>query len=265
MLKINVPKSHPRYLSNFYRDLLAEGVKKGITSLQGLTAHGRGETFDYLLGEKTQKFTKKAIEAASALLVSAKHPVLSVNGNTAILVPKELVELSRLLGAKLEVNLFHASCDREQKIVTHLKHYGAKEVLLPNKAKISHINSNRKMISAEGQAKADAVFIPLEDGDRTEALIAMGKKVITVDLNPLSRTAQKATVTIVDNIIRAMPLLIKKVKSLKHNQEKKLSKIIKEYNNSAVLSEALAHICSRLTFLASKEGADLFSRFIMLL
>lgn len=253
MIKFSAPKSHPRYLSNYYRDLLAEGVKKGITSLQGLTAHGRGEAFDYLIGEKTQNFARKAIEVASALLISAKYPVLSVNGNTAVLVPKNLIELSYLLGAKLEVNLFHASCHREQKIVSHLKRHGAKEVLLPSKTKTLDIKSNRRIISNKGQAKADVVFVPLEDGDRTEALIALGKKVITIDLNPLSRTAQKATITIVDNIIRTMPLLIKRVKSLKRTSKKKISQIIKDYNNSEILSEALVHICSNPCLIVSKE------------
>ena len=59
---------------------------------------------------------------------------------------------------------------------------------------------------------ADVVLIPLEDGDRCEALVAMGKKVIAIDLNPLSRTARKATVSIVDNILRAVPNLTEQVR-----------------------------------------------------
>ena len=38
-----------------------------------------------------------------------------------------------------------------------------------------------------------------------------GKRVITVDLNPMSRTARNATITIVDNVTRAMPLLLERV------------------------------------------------------
>lgn len=253
MIKSSIPNSHPRHLSLFYRDLLTEGVKKGLISLQGLTAHGRGEAFDYLIGEKTCAFAKTAIETAAAMLLHAKYPVLSVNGNTAVLVPKELIKLAKLLGAKLEVNLFHASCDREQKIANYFKNFGAMEVLLPNTARIPGIESNRRKISKKGQAKADVLFIPLEDGDRTEALIALGKKVITIDLNPLSRTAQKATVTIVDNIVRAMPLLVKEVKMRENAPGEKLLKIIKNYHNAEILSAALVHINSRLTFLASKK------------
>ncbi len=60
-----VPKSHPRYKSLMTRDRIVKGVEKGITSLHGLIAQGRGEAFDYLIGEKTNDFAKKAIEAAA--------------------------------------------------------------------------------------------------------------------------------------------------------------------------------------------------------
>lgn len=253
MIKISVPKSHPRYLSLYYRDLLAYGVKQGITSLQGLTAQGRGETFDYLIGEKTQAFAKKAIEAAASLLLLSKHPVISVNGNTAILVGKEFVKLGTLLGNNLEVNIFHASKTRERRIKKHLEKLGAKKVLMPGSARIPGIESNRRLISREGQFKADTVFTPLEDGDRTQGLITMGKKVITVDLNPLSRTAQTATITIVDNIVRTLPLLIGKVNDFKKLHKIQLLRIIKNYDNAKILSAALIFIHKRLMILSQKK------------
>jgi 4-phosphopantoate--beta-alanine ligase len=46
------------------------------------------------------------------------------------------------------------------------------------------------------------ILVPLEDGDRCEALVNMGKTVIVVDLNPLSRSAKMASITIVDEISR---------------------------------------------------------------
>lgn len=250
MVKSSVPKSHPRYQSLLYRNLLVDGVQKGITSLHGLTAHGRGEAFDYLIGEKTYPFAQSAIEAAAALLVSAKHPVISVNGNTAALVPSEFVQLAKLLANNLEVNLFHASKERERKIKELLIKHGATKVFMPGRALIPGIESNRRMISEEGQAKADVVFVPLEDGDRTGALEKMGKRVITVDLNPLSRTAQTATITIVDHVNRAMPQLISRVKVFKKFPKEKLKKIIREFNNKKVLSEAISHINRRLSQLA---------------
>ena len=229
-----IPKSHPRYASLKTRDLIVNGIKKGITSMHGLIAHGRSEAFDYLIGEKTTEVAKKSVDSAAGLLLAAKHPVISVNGNTAALVPKETVELSKLINAQIEVNIFHASKKREIKIKNHLKRYGARNILLPDKKhKIKFLESNRKHVNPDGILKADVVFVPLEDGDRTEALIKNGKKVITIDLNPLSRTAQKATITIVDNITRAMPLLIKQIKKFKELRlsKKQLEVIYKHHDN----------------------------------
>lgn len=242
---MKVPKSHPRYASLKIRDKIVSGVKKGITSLHGLTAHGRGEAFDYLIGEKTAKIAKNSIERAAALLLMAKNPVISVNGNAAALVPKELVQLSKTIPAKLEVNIFHASKEREKRIKNELIKNGAKEVLLPQKnCKIKFLDSNRKYVSNNGIYKADVVFVPLEDGDRTEALVKNRKRVIVVDLNPLSRSAQKATITIIDNIVRAVPLLTETIKKLKNYKlsRKQLEVIVKHHNNKKRLKEALKDI-----------------------
>jgi len=242
---MSIPKTHPRYLSLKTRDKIVDGVKKGITSTHGLIAHGRGEAFDYLLGEKTTKVAKKSIDSAAALLLMAKNPVISVNGNAAALVPKELSQLSKILDAPLEINIFHPSKKREIKIKNYLIKNGAKEVLLPQKnCKIKHLDSNRKYVNKDGIYEADVVFVPLEDGDRTEALIKNKKKVIVVDLNPLSRSAKKATVAIVDNIIRVVPLLIKAVNQYKKFDKRKLVKIIKNHNNKRILKQAEALISS---------------------
>ncbi|MBI2660940.1 phosphopantothenate/pantothenate synthetase [Candidatus Woesearchaeota archaeon] len=244
---MQLPKSHPRHESLRIRELIAEGIKKGITSEHGLIAHGRGEAFDYLLGEKTNDFALGAIEASAALLLDAKHPVISVNGNSAALVPKELAELSNVLNCPLEINIFHASKEREIKIKDYLLSNGAKNVLLPeNDTTLRHLDSNRKYANPKGILEADVVFVPLEDGDRTEALVKNGKKVITVDLNPLSRTAQEATITIVDNLVRAVPLLIKKIIQYKKQYDKNdlnpFNKITNNYNNKIALGDALMKI-----------------------
>ncbi len=235
-----IPKSHPRYKSLRIRQLVVGGIIKGITSMHGLIAHGRGEAFDYLIGEMTNNFAKKAIEASAASLLLAENPVISVNGNTAALVPKELSELSKAIAAPIEVNIFHQSRGRELKIKNHLIKNGAKEVLLPNKKhKIRFLPSNRGYVNADGILKADVVLVPLEDGDRAEALIRNGKRVITIDLNPLSRTAQKATITIVDNVMRALPLLIDVVNKYREHDKGKLSKIMTNYDNKKILEEAV--------------------------
>ena len=62
-----IPKSHPRAKSLYIRERLVDGFDNGLVAKEGLMAHGRGETFDYLLGEKTSKYAQKAIVAAAAL------------------------------------------------------------------------------------------------------------------------------------------------------------------------------------------------------
>ncbi|MFW9984968.1 MAG: phosphopantothenate/pantothenate synthetase family protein, partial [Candidatus Odinarchaeota archaeon] len=99
----------------------------------------------------------------------------------------------------------------------------------------------------------DSVFVPLEDGDRTEGLVKLGKQVITVDLNPLSRTAQMATITIVDNVVRALPLMIEFCKELRNEAEESLRTITNNFDNRENLSEAIQLINERLTTLANTK------------
>ena len=75
---------------------------------------------------------------------------------------------------------------------------------LVSDGRIRGLEGPRSLCSADGIEKADVVLVPLEDGDRCEALIALGKEVIAIDLNPLSRTSRTATVTIVDEVSRAL-------------------------------------------------------------
>jgi len=241
-----ISKKHPRYKSLLQREKLVEGHEKGITVLAGLIAHGRGEAFDYLIGEKTIEPAKKAIGASAALLLLAENPVISVNGNTAVLCPKELVKLAEEANAKLEVNLFYRSEEREKKIAELLKAHGASKVygVSPTK-EIEGIASDRRKVDKEGIYKSDVVLVAIEDGDRTEALVKHGKKVIAIDLNPLSRTARNATITIVDNVLRAVPALIEEVRELKKNPSL-ASKILAGYDNIATLHEVLNHIKERL-------------------
>jgi 4-phosphopantoate---beta-alanine ligase len=231
-LSYDIPDEHPRATSLRLRKQIEAGVAEGITSPAGLIAHGRGEAFDYLLGEVTHDFAKESCDAAHALLLAAYHPVLSVNGNSAALCPHAFVLLAEKYHAKIEVNIFHTSRSREFKIKEHLLRAGATEVLLPTTdCELPHLTSNRRFIHPEGIAKADVVFVPLEDGDRAEALVEWGKKVITIDLNPLSRTARTATITIVDHINRAMKVL----QDLSDNSSQFSSS---DYDNDGILARA---------------------------
>ena len=94
---------------------------------EGLLAHGRGEAFDYLIGEKTSKSAKEAIKAAAFMLKNAENSVISVNGNFAALCPKEIVQLAKTTNSKIEVNLFYSSEKRKRAITKILRKSGAKE------------------------------------------------------------------------------------------------------------------------------------------
>src|SRR3972149_3294159 len=63
----------------------------------------------------------------------------------------------------------------------------------PARARVPRLESRRALAHRAGIYGADVVLVPLEDGDRTEALVRMGKAVISVDLNPRSRPSQQAT------------------------------------------------------------------------
>jgi 4-phosphopantoate--beta-alanine ligase len=99
---------------------------------------------------------------------------------------------------------------------------------------------------------ADVVLVPLEDGDRTEALVRLGKKVIAIDLNPLSRTSQKATITIVDNIVRAVPRLLQSAERLKKQGVGKCRQILREFDNRKNLAESICLIDENLSKFAEK-------------
>ncbi len=255
-MAINVPKNHPRYQSISVREKLVEMVAEKVVAPAGLIAHGRGEAFDYLCGEDTPGPAHAAVEVAAASLLTAEHPVLSINGNVAALCPRELVELSEVSGAPLEVNLFYRTLEREKAIEAVLQQAGAKEVLgVGNDATgtIPEIGSERRRVDPRGIGSADVVFVPLEDGDRTEGLVAMGKTVITVDLNPLSRTSRKADISIVDNIVRVVPLLIEAVKRLKAKDTDELKRIVQNFNNQKNLKLSLEFIAERLHSFSFEE------------
>ena len=240
-----IPKSHPRAKSLQIREKLVEGFDHGLVAKEGLMAHGRGEAFDYLLGEKTSRAAKNAIKAAAITLLSAKSPVISVNGNIATLCPKEIVQLAKTTHAKIEVNLFYTNEKRKNKIVKILKKYGAVEVLgiNPRTARqISGLDSARRVVDKDGIFQADVILVPLEDGDRTLILKKIGKKVITFDLNPLSRTSQKADITIVDNVTRGMKELLR----ISNNFSKKKMNNKFKFNNKKNLANTILEIKKNL-------------------
>jgi len=245
----NIPKSHPRYESLLYRERIVEGIRRGYVVYEGLIAHGRGECFDYLIGEETTEEAYRAEEAAVVLMLLADRPIISVNGNVAALVPGEVVELAELTNAGIEVNLFYRTREREMIIRDILLSHGAREVLGVGEdadSTIPELFSERRRVSSRGILVSDVVLIPLEDGDRAEALKRMGKKIISIDLNPLSRTSLAADISIVDNVVRAIPNMVKIAREYREYDRRDLEEIIRGYNNSANLSQVLKRIIERL-------------------
>ncbi len=249
MVNLEIPTDHPRRVSLEIREAIIAGHTDQIVATAGLLAHGRGEAFDYLIGERTTEIAEKAIKVAVASILLAKHPVISVNGNVCSLVAKELVELSKITNAPLEINLFYYRKEREDAILRALKSAGAEKVLGTHdrpSTTIPELSSNRRKVDPDGIGAADAVVVPLEDGDRTEALKAVGKTVITIDLNPMSRTAVYADVTVVENIVRAMPLMVRYAAEMKNKSVHELQKIVESYSNDENLSTSIHLISTRL-------------------
>jgi 4-phosphopantoate---beta-alanine ligase len=239
---IAIPSDHPRAKSLYIREMLVNGFRRGLVVPEGLIAHGRGEAYDYLIGERTTKTAQRAIKAAAAMMLLSSRPIISVNGNTAALCPNTVVELAEVAGASIEVNIFYRTEEREKAIKAELELHGAKKVFgvgSKASARIPELQSERRRVDPDGIYAADTVLVPLEDGDRTEALIKMNKTVIAIDLNPLSRTSRAANITIVDNVVRAMPALVEAARKLRGTTTMSLKKITDNFDNMKNVQESL--------------------------
>ena len=244
-MKNMIPKSHPRYESLLLRDKMVKAAEKGYLADSALIAHGRGEAFDYLIGEKTTYPAKRAMYVAVAALLLSKNPVISVNGNATALAIDEIIDLANAVNAKIEINLFYRT-DERVKIITKLyKDHGYPNILGSLDDEIEYltdIKNNRATASKTGIYSADTVLIPLEDGDRAEILKQSGKNILTIDLNPLSRTSKMSDVSIADNIVRAIPFMTKIAEDLKTQDKIVLMEMINEYDNEENLKESLQQI-----------------------
>ncbi len=248
-----IPRSHPRYWSLVLRERIVEGFRRGLVVPHGLIAHGRGEAFDYILGEVSNDFALEAERAAAAYLVVSEKPVISVNGNYAALAYDVLRDLVEASGALVEVNLFHRTEERVRRIYEFLRENGVPNLLPPGceKTRVPGLESLRSIVCVDGIASADFVIVPLEDGDRTEALVAWGKTVAAIDLNPFSRTAQRAHVSIIDEAIRATRNMARMVGELSGDPEGARG-IIESYDNASVLRAAFRRMLERLSYAASR-------------
>lgn len=241
--------SHPRYRSLLMRHRLEEAASKGLLAGSALIAHGRGEAYDYLLGEQTIPSAMDATKEVAARLLGAKRPIISLNGNAVALAGKELLEVAQLLSCPVEVNIFYRTPERMAALLSHLeeikdKHDIDVEILGADPdGRIPGLEGPRANCHTNGILNADVILVPLEDGDRCEALVAMGKDVLVIDLNPLSRTARMATVTIVDELSRVALNIIHHIHS---------NPTITKWDNQVILQSALAHIVDNMVIFADR-------------
>ena len=250
-----IPKSHPRYRSLVTREALVAAHRRGVVVLEGLIAHGRGEAWDYLLGEESSAPALVAERAAAAFLLTAKRPVISVNGNVAALAAKEVASLAAAVPSRVEVNLFHRTNARVRKITKSLRDAGVTDVLSSRPdARIPGLDSDRARCHRQGIYAADVVLVPLEDGDRAEALARMGKVVISVDLNPLSRTSRTATVPIVDELTRALPNIERFVFELRMDSVE-TARVRRDYDRARNLAAVYAFLRWRLAEIVRATNA----------
>lgn len=228
------------------RERLAEAVEKGLVNPTGLISHGRGEAFDYLMGERTLEPSLAAEKAAAAHLLRARNPVVCVNGNAAALDAKNLLALGERIPAKVEVNIFHRTEARMNLLIDYLESQGGRNILGRDPdSRIPGLTSDRALCTGEGIFDCDVIVVPIEDGDRAEALVAMGKVVISIDLNPLSRTSKTASVSISDEMTRALENIMRFIDELRGDDEG-IDRTISEYDNRANRMAMIDSICESL-------------------
>jgi 4-phosphopantoate--beta-alanine ligase len=239
-----VDPEHPRYQSLMIRKKIAEAGVKGMLADSAMIAHGRGEAFDYLLGEQTIPSALDATREAAARLVKSNKPVLSLNGNAIALAGQEFLTIASQLGCPIEINIFYRTPQRMGALIGHLKMLNQKldldvEIMggIPD-ARIPGLEGPRGACQQDGIFEADTVLVPLEDGDRCEALMAMGKTVLVIDLNPISRSSRGCTVGIVDEVTRVAKNLIQFIPQ---------KPAATDWNNDRGLQSALDHIVETMS------------------
>ena len=239
MSDFSADPSHPRYQSLLSRHLLEQAAKQGMLADSALIAHGRGEAYDYLIGEKTSSNASEATNNALAHLIAGKKPVISLNGNTTALAGYEMMKIAEYLQCPIEVNIFYRTEQRINALFRYLdgikKEHGISVNILGKNpdTTIPGLKGPRAKCCSEGIFSSDVILVPLEDGDRCEALVAMGKTVIVVDLNPLSRSAKMASITIVDEISRVARNMLKLIET------NELPDIEIEFNNNKNLQTSV--------------------------
>jgi 4-phosphopantoate--beta-alanine ligase len=164
-----------------------------------------------------------------------------LNGNAVALAGESLLVLAERLSCPVEINIFYRTPERMAALIGRLEaikkeHQIDVQILgaEPN-ARIPGLEGPRANCTKEGILDSDVIMVPLEDGDRCEALVAMGKTVIVIDLNPLSRSAKMGSITIVDELTRVVQNMLENIEN---------SVVDEAFNNDQVLADVLQPIGS---------------------
>jgi 4-phosphopantoate--beta-alanine ligase len=150
--------------------------------------------------------------------------------------------LQKATGALVEVNLFHRTEERIRRIEELLAGAGV-DVFSGPAERLLPLSHDRAWCRRDGMYAADVILVPLEDGDRCEALVGMNKTVIAIDLNPLSRTARAATLPVIDELTRALPAITRAAQELGADERDQL---ISRLDNHYLLAEAIREMTARL-------------------
>jgi 4-phosphopantoate--beta-alanine ligase len=226
------------------RHKLEVAASKGMLANSAMIAHGRGEAYDYLLGEQTIPSAFIATKEIAARLLNADNPIISLNGNAIALAGEGFLKIAALLNCPIEINIFYRTPERMNALLSHLnglnEKLGLNVTILGGKpdAKITGLEGPRSNCHKNGIFDSDVILVPLEDGDRCEALVNMGKDVLVIDLNPLSRSAKMASVTVVDELSRVVSNLLEIIPS---------SPVISDWDNDECLQSALTRIVETIS------------------
>jgi len=120
MREFEADPSHPRYQSLWLRHKLELAQNAGMLANSAMIAHGRGEAFDYLLGEKTIDSARLATKIAAATLQNATKPIICLNGNTTALAADIMLQIADLLQCPIEINIFYRTNERMQALINYL-------------------------------------------------------------------------------------------------------------------------------------------------
>ena len=166
--------SHPRYASLLMRHRLEVAAKRGMLADSAMIAHGRGEAFDYLLGEQTTPNAREATAHALNHLESAQRPVLSMNGNVTALACDEMLQLANHLNCPVEVNIFYRTPERMEALLTFIEErkraLGVQVPVLggaPNAA-IPGLKGPRAQCHKEGILESDVILCLLYTSDAAD-------------------------------------------------------------------------------------------------